>query len=169
MKRAILLGTLLVAGCASAPKSTMETMEKVGIRVAGEPIPECQSGHDSALANGILTIRPGDIICVSLETDGASVSPAVVVASANPKDTLVVKFWQEPGTSNMFLSVHNPLSSFLQYRAEILRPGSLQYEYTSSCPVLAHLMGLENWPFPIAELGLSNFKLLPDSKAIECK
>ena len=166
MKRVILLVAFLLAGCASVPKSTMET---VGIRVAGEPVPECQSGHDNALSNGALTIRPGDIICVSLKTNGASVTPAQVVASADPKDTLVVKFWQEPGTSNMFLSVHNPLGSFLQYRAEMLRPGSLQYEYTSSCPILARLLGIENWPFPIAALSLSDFKVLPDSKTIQCK
>jgi hypothetical protein len=166
MKRVIVLVAFLFAGCASAPKSTMET---VGIRVAGELAPKCQSGHDNALSNGVLTIRPGDIICVSLKADGASVTPVQVVASANPKDTLVVKFWQEPGTTDMFLSVHNPLGSFLQYHAEILRPGSLQYEYTSSCPVLAGLLGIENWPYSIAVLNLSDFKLLPDSKTVQCK
>jgi hypothetical protein len=166
MKRVILLVAFSFAGCASASKSTMET---VGLRVASEPVPECQSGHDNALSNGVLTVRPGDIICVSLETNGASVSPSQLVASANPKDTLVVKFWQEPGTTNMFLSVHNPLGGFLHYRAELLRPSSLQYEYTSSCPVFAHLLGIESWPFPIAALSLSDFKVLADSKTVQCK
>lgn len=89
MRLVIFLVAFLFAGCALAPKSTMETVD---IRVAGEPAPKCQSGHDNALSNGVLTIRPGDTICVSLKANGASVTPVQVVTSANPKDTLVVKF-----------------------------------------------------------------------------
>jgi hypothetical protein len=166
MKRVILLGALLVAGCASAPKSTMDS---VGLRVVAEPVPACQSGHDDALSNGMITIRPGETICVVLEVKGTSVSATRVVTSANPQNTLVVKFWQEPGTNDMFLSVHNPLNSYLRYQAEMLRSGSLQYAYTSSCPVLSRRLGIENWPFQIAVLNLSNFKVLPDSNTMECK
>lgn len=165
MRRVILSGALLVAGCASAPPSTME---RVGIRVTSEPVPVCQSGHDNALANDVLTIRPGETLCVSLQVDGAAVTALRVVASANTKDTLVVRFWQEPGTSDMFLSVHNPLGRFFKYRAALLRPGSLQYEYTSSCPVLARRLGIEHWPFPIAQLSLSDFTLLPNSNTMHC-
>jgi len=165
MRRVLILGLLVLGGCASAPKSTME---KVGVRVAAEPAPACQSGHDSAISNGVITIRPGETICVTLEANGTSVAPTRVVPSTTPQDTLVVKFWQEPGTNEMFLSVHNPLGNFLKYQAQILRPDSLQYEYTSSCPVMPRLLGIENWPFPIAVLSLSNFKLLPDPKTAEC-
>jgi hypothetical protein len=165
MRLVILLGVLLVVGSAAA----QSTMDKVGLRVAAEPKPACQSGHDNALSNGVITIRPGETICVALQANGMSVVPARVVASATSQDTMVVKFWQEPGTNKMFLSVHNPLHGFLRYRAEMVRPGSLQYQYTSTCPVLSDRLGIENWPFPITALNLSNFETLPDSKTMECK
>jgi len=165
MRLVILLGALLVVGRASA----QSTMDKVGLRTVAEPQPACQSGHDNALSNGVITIRPGETICVELQENGVSVIPKRVVASATSQDTLVVKFWQETGTNNMFLSVRNPLHRFLRYRAEMARPGSLQYQYTSSCPVLSGRISIENWPFPITALNLSNFETLPDSKSIECK
>lgn len=162
----MLLALLLIGGCASTPKSHFE---QIGARVVGEPTPTCEAGHESALSNGSVTIRPGETICIALELRGDAVIPSRVVSTANPENTLVLRFWQEPGKDEMVLTLHNPLHTFLRYQAVMLRPGSSRVEYTSSCPVLSRRIGMEYWPHKISELTLSNFEQLPDSKTIECR
>jgi hypothetical protein len=100
---------------------------------------------------------------------GDSVVPVAVVSTANPTNTLVVRLWQESGTNEMFLTLHNPLNTFLAYQANLLRPGTSQRQYTSSCPVLSHRLGIEQWPYQVSEITLSNFTSLPESNDMVCK
>ena len=90
MRSAFFLIAILLSGCASAPKSTME---QVGLRVAAQPAPSCESDHEGALAGGALTILPGETICVTLQVQGDSVVPVAVVSTADPANTLVVRLW----------------------------------------------------------------------------
>jgi hypothetical protein len=166
MRSAAVLSLTLLTGCASAPPSTLEG---IGLRVAGEAPPSCESGHESALSDGSVTIRPGQTICLTVQVQGSSVVPIAVVPTADSDNTLILKFWQEPGTGDAVLTVHNSLATFLSYKAHMLRPNSSQSEYTSSCPVLSKRFGLEHWPHPIAELTLSSFESLPESETITCQ
>jgi len=145
------------------------SMERVGKRLLGDPAPACQAGYEGSLAGGAVTILPGQTLCLKLELRGESVLPVSVVSVANPEDTLILKFWQEPGTDEMFLSLHNPLSTFLRYQAYMLRPGQQEREYTSSCPVLSKRIGVEQWPHLVSEITLSGFTSLPESKALSCQ
>jgi len=165
MRLLAILSLSLLTGCASAPA----TFEQIGLREAGEAPPTCERGHESSLTGASVTIRPGETICLTIKTKDKSVVPTAVVATANPENTLILKFWQEPGTTNMVLTVHNPLGTFFRYRAHMLRPGSANYEYTSSCPVLSKRLGIEHWPHAISELRLSDFASLPESETMTCQ
>ena len=166
MKSAILVVAALLGGCASAPKSEME---RVALKVVADPKPTCEPAHEGALAGGALTILPGETICVSLKVQGDSVVPDAVVSSISPESTLVVRLWQEPGSGATFLTLHNPLATYLGYQAHLLRPGASQREYTTSCPVLSRRVGIEQWPYQVREITLSNFASLPVSNAMVCK
>jgi hypothetical protein len=166
MRLSALSVAILISGCASAPSSTME---KAGLRVVGEPAPACEPGHQGALTGGALTIVPGQTICLTLQLRGDSVVPVSVVSTVDPQNTLVVRLWQESGTNETFLTLHNPLNKFLSYQASLLRPGTFQRQYTSSCPVLSRRLGVEQWPYPVNEITLSDFAALPDSDKMVCK
>jgi hypothetical protein len=165
MKFIAFLSLAFLTGCASAPA----TFEQIGVREAGKAPPTCERGHESSLSGGTVTIRPGETICLTIQAQGDLVVPTAIVDTANPADTLILKFWQEPGTTDMVLTVHNPLPTFFQYKAYMLRPGTAGYEYTSSCPVLSKRLGIEHWPHTISALRLSDFASLPDSDSMTCQ
>ncbi|RYG98764.1 MAG: hypothetical protein EON58_06165 [Alphaproteobacteria bacterium] len=145
------------------------SMEQVGLRLAKEPVPECQIGKEGSLAGGAVTILPGDTICLKTQIKGDSVVPVAVTSTADPEDTLIVSLWQEPGTDDMYLTLRNPLGSFLKYKAYMLRPNEQQREYTSSCLVLSRRLGIEQWPHLVSEITLSDFKAVPESKSVTCE
>jgi len=159
-----LLLAALLAGTAGAP-----SVEQVFKKIATDPVPSCEAGHAEALTSGILTIKPDQIICTSVESRGDSIVPVAVVSAYKPETTLVIKFWREPNSGDMYLVVFNPLGGFLQYQAAMRLPGSLLPQHTSTCPVLSHRRGIERWPQPVEELVLSNFKLLPESESVSCQ
>ena len=171
MKHLLLIGAaVFLASCKSpAPALTQSSLERVGLRTAAEPVPECESGHDAALSDGVLTFRPGETICVRLEVREDTVVPAEVVSTSSAESTLVVKAWIEPGSTETFLSLHNPLASYLRYQAHLVRAGSEQSEYTSSCPVLSGRLAVEQWPYAIRTFILSDFRLIPESDEMECR
>ena len=62
MKAATLLAGAVLANDTRDPQSNME---RVGAELVRGPIPPCQPGHEAALANGVVTIRRGETICLS--------------------------------------------------------------------------------------------------------
>jgi len=165
MTHALLLAALLV-GTASEPQSAPE---EVFSKVATDPIPACGPGRTDALANGALTIMPGQTVCISVQARGDSVVPVAVVSAYTPDTTLVIRFWQEPEAGDTYLAVYNPLDGLLQYQAAMRLPDSLLPKHTSTCPVLSRRRGIERWPHPVATLVLSDFKLLADSASMTCQ
>jgi hypothetical protein len=162
------LSLLVVTACAVAQEPQQSSIEKLAVELAVEPPPGCTAGHEKAVSSGAVTIHPGETICVVLKVRGQSVI-ATGATSTNSDKTLVLRFWQDPGTKAMVLTVHNPLGEYLRYKAHMLLPGVGRHEYTSSCPVLSNRLAIEHWPHPISELVLSNFELLPDSATITCE
>ncbi|MBB6185386.1 hypothetical protein [Oleiagrimonas soli] len=166
MKYLIVCMALLAAGCAAAPKPTME---QVGLRTVASPTPSCQAGHENALADGALIIEPGQTLCVDLHVDGTRVEPVRIVTTADPKRTLIIRFWNEPGTDDMYLTLHNPLPSTLRYHATMRRSGSYVYEATSVCDILSKRLAIEHWPYPIAALHLSGFSTTGSEDRVQCR
>jgi hypothetical protein len=158
---------LLLSIC--TPVMAQETLfERVALRTAGETIPLCQPNLGGNLENGEITIHSGETVCVRLVAQGAGVTPTSVVSKKEP-DVLVLRMWQEPGSSDTFLSIHNPLQRFLSYKAFLQRPETDSWEYTSSCPVLSHRSGIEHWPYSLSSLKLTAFSPLPESDQITCE
>jgi hypothetical protein len=156
---------MLVGGCATSMPAEMKA---ISLKAASEPMPACESGHDDALVGGVLSIRPGQVICVELGNEGAAVVPVKIVSTRDPKNTLVLSFRQHEDSNNWVLSLYNPLSQFLQYKVQMHRPGQSGFEETSNCPVLSHRLGIEFWPHPIDELRLQDFSAIPESTTMEC-
>ena len=165
MKSVVLVAALLVTGNVLAEEGTVE---KAATKAVEDGPPACEAGHDDALKDGVVTIHPGETICVDLELRGKKVVPVAVVSVASPGKTLILKVWHEPGKPDTLLSVHNPFDAFLRYEAHMLVRGQAEAEYTSSCPVLSKRLGLEHWPYEIKELTLSGFKVLPETGDMVC-
>ncbi len=157
---------IILTGCASSPPSTVE---RVALETVKDPIPECVPGHEGALSNGIVTVRPGETVCIRLEVAGSSVTPAEVVSTNVEGSTLVLRAWSEPGSNFTFLSIHNPLDALLRYEAYLISGRKDSPEYTSSCPVLSHRLGIEHWPYAVTEFTLAGFRTIPETEGIECK
>ncbi len=135
--------------------------------------PACQVDRPEALAGGRVNIRPGETLCLRLR-DGRP-EPVALAEAKDAAETLVVSAWQQGGFT--ILTVKNPLSHWMRYRAWIQRHGRDATEYTSTCPVMdRHRVGIEYWNYAIDEVVLSGFELEPDpdpaSKAaprMECR
>lgn len=168
MRSAILVLLAFISGCVSAP-TPKSNLEQIALDTANDPRPSCEPGHEGALANRAITIRPGEVICFNVRSEGNTLIPTEIVSTDAPERAVVLKLWLDPTTGDAVLTVHNPLSAFLRYQAYMFRPGATQREYTSSCPVLSKRMSLEHWPYPIAALTLSHFTTEPESKSITCK
>jgi hypothetical protein len=166
MKLAVLIAALLSSANVSAAESPAA---EAALKTAEDGPPACESGHDDALRDGVVTTRPGETICVELQVHGNKVSPVAAVSVANSDSTLVLRAWNEPGKPDTFLSVHNPLNVFLRYEARMLVPGETQVEYTSSCPVMSRRFGIERWPYAINAITLAEFKAIPESNTMECR
>ena len=166
MKLLALTAMLLLSPCALAQPLSME---EVALKLASEPLPKCSEVSDRALSAGAITLLPGDTICVSLDLRGDKAIPVAIVDHADPRQVLILRLWQQPGSEDSYLFIRNPLGSYLRYKAYLLRPDSTQREYTSSCPVLSQRFGLEHWPYPISELTLAEFTTEPETDRVACK
>ncbi len=114
-------------------------------------------------------IHPGETLCATLEVDGERVDPLTVTSSDDPENTLIVRSWNERGTEDTYLSLHNPLDVFLRYEATVFEPGTSEGQYSSSCPVLSRRLGIEHWPYLVREFQLGRFAAEPESEEIVCR
>jgi hypothetical protein len=168
----IALLSFTLFGAATSDSEALAT--QVFSRVAKEPVPACENSRSDAFSNGTVYLRPGDTICLSLESHGKSITSKVASESTHRENALVIKFWQEPDTGNMFLALYNPLGMDLRYQASMLPLDSLlqgtsEYQHTSVCPVPSRRRSVEHWNIPIAQVKLSDFSLLPESKTSTCQ
>ena len=90
-----------------------------------------------------------------------------VTTAVRTADTLVIRPWLENGSAT-FLTLHNPLKTYLRYAAYMNVAGRPR-EYTSSCPVLSERLAIEHWPYAIEALELRNFTAEKDTGEIECR
>ena len=165
---------LIVAGCASAPPSPPS--KPVPPPAAARPADasnssrgrfDCRTDRASALVDGVVRIRPGETLCLQLQSQDDSVTPIAMVASAG-RGILVFTLLEEGGRTNLYVT--NPLDVRLCYSAAMRLPGRSDTLPTSIWSVLSHRFGVEGWPQPIDELTLSNFKGVGKAEAgLVCK
>ena len=150
------------------PSDPEQTANEIILRESSKSVPVCESGHAQALSNGVLTIKPGETICVLLHVQGKSVVAKTVVESSSRESTLVVKFWREPAAGEWFLELYNPLGGYLRYQAAMVSPDASKNGHTSTCPVLSRRRGFEYWNYPITQLALSDFEQVSETNSMTC-
>jgi hypothetical protein len=111
---------------------------------------------------GVKVAPPGSIF----EGEGAPSPPKPA------PDRLRITMRLVPGLSpgspeQTALFIENGYASALRYRA--LMVGHGQSAPTDVCDVAPHLLGLENWPYALDELDLSDLALEQWSGAIQCQ
>ena len=160
---------LLAYGCASAPAPEIQRPAP-DVRTTGTPnaATSCNVGRPAALTNGAITIRPGETLCVELQSRGDSVVPVELLESASP-DALVLTLKQDQASQGATLTLQNPFPVLLSYQAAIRIPSRSDTHHTSTCPVLSHRLGIEMWPQQIEEVTLSGFKRVPEGATLVCK
>ncbi|MGE0520803.1 MAG: hypothetical protein AB7P78_17595 [Candidatus Binatia bacterium] len=167
-KSYVLVLIALALGCSSYEPQPVES--NAVFRAAASGVPSCMPGHEAALAHGTVTIRPGETLCVTVRSEGLALAPVAVVGDADPGEKIVLRSWQEPGSDDVFLTVHNPFPQHLKYGIAILRPGERRFQRTGSCPALSNRFALEQWPYPVAAIALAEFRLLSGTgDAISCE
>lgn len=171
MLAALLAAALLAGGaigCATAKKK--RNPQEVANAAIKAGIPSCRPGRADSLAGGLVTVRPGETLCLSVAAEDGVVTPLAVLASASEgQPAIIVRVWQEPGGEDVFMSIHNLLGENLKYRAGMLLPGESHHVSTSTCAVIAQGIGIESWPHPVSELVLADFRLIDNSPELMCE
>ncbi|MEE8294617.1 MAG: hypothetical protein V3R64_02795 [Sphingomonadales bacterium] len=122
-----------------------------------------------AVNDGFLIIYPGEELFIEAEkSETGPINLKLVKENTNPERTFIFKFFQSEGT-DMMLSVTNPFDKMLKYQALMVLPEDGNLYETSSCAVMAGLMGFEMWPQPIFQLIIADMKFVEPTDSIVCK
>jgi hypothetical protein len=114
-------------------------------------------------------VAPGTVMAPEAVTE-ADLKPSDLPLTAPlEKDTIRLTFKQVPGTTWMILFVENGYDKKLQYKARMLKMGDT-IEPTDVCEVMSGKPSFENWPYPFAEIMISDLRLVdgdPDNVACQ--
>jgi len=116
------------------------------------------------IKDGTISIFAGETLYIETDHDDAGPkNPRVVFDVVHPESTFILHFAQLPTEESkvgMVLAVANPYDRPVLYNALIVRPKSPDFEPTSIIPVRPHLLGIESWPYPIAEVLIGQMKFV---------
>lgn len=122
------------------------------------------------MPNGWMTVYPGETVYVEVEQQGDALKLLRAVPKLEkPATTLVLKFEQLAGKTDMMLTVTNPLSIVVRFDMGFMAMDSSRIRATSSCPVQAGLSLFEHWPHPIFQLVLAKPRVLAAGDDHSCK
>jgi len=160
------LALLVAAGCVSAVAHQLSRQFQVTPATLYTATSACQVQRADALINGRLSIRPGETLCVQVQTQGDSIIPIALISDATA-GTLVLTLRRDGGNSTT-LTVQNSLPLILRYQASIRIAGKTDREPTNTCPVLSQRFAVESWPYPVQEVILTDFKVAAQAEAATC-
>jgi hypothetical protein len=89
-----------------------------------------------------------------------------------PPGTLVLSYGQFTGNGTMTLTLQHNLPATLKLKAFMSVPGpdGFKLVYTSTCPVLPKVIGMENWQQPLGLIILEDFKFQnPAATTMSCE
>ena len=114
-----------------------------------------------------VTIFPGESLRLEATLEGDRIT-ALKTASptADPARTIGIELKQTDGKADMTLIVTNPFPHVLKYRAGIQVRADDDLRKTSSCGVMAGISGIESWRYPVYEVAMTDFRLLPDDNLV---
>lgn len=130
-------------------------------------VPDCaQTAPAAVAANGVVSILPGQTVCLSFELDGGYFVPQV--ARALEAGVVVLRLSSSEAKNDARLEVFNPFKGLLRYRVGMRVPGDENYYATSSCSVVGGGFGSELWWHPVDEILVAQFHVLPEGGELVC-
>ncbi len=121
-----------------------------------------------SLQQGMIAIYPGQTLHVEAAiVDGRLQWTRVVDTVEHPQRTLTVHFWQSPA-NGMMLKVDNPFGQALKFHMGIMPLAHPVPMRTTSCPIIAHGMGIENWPDTLFQVFLADGRAVDNDKLPAC-
>ena len=109
------------------------------------------------VAEGFINVLLGEEILVEFDEAGGALSnPHYVKTAAKPERT--ISFRLEQTDEGTVLRVKNPFTKSIIYDCLTQHYSEQRLRKTSILPVPAGLMGFEMWPYPIAQVVVSNVR-----------
>lgn len=104
------------------------------------------------------------------DPDKEVVSAVTKKPATPPLEEGVIRFslQQSSTTGHMVLLVEDTTGNTLDYKATMIRSGQEEPESTTVCDVPGHRLGLEDWPYPIALMQLSQLRYLDPAPPMKC-
>jgi len=112
------------------------------------------------VAEGFINVLAGEEMLVEFDdTDGTLSNPRYVKTGAKPERT--ISFRLEQTDEGTVLSVKNPFTKSIIYDCAIQHYSEQRFRKTSIIPVRAGLVSFEMWPYPVAQVVVSNVRYAP--------
>ena len=110
------------------------------------------------VADGFINVLAGEEILVQFDddADGMLSNPRYVKIAAKPERT--ISFRLEQTGEGTILRVKNPFIKNIMYDCLIQHYSEQRLRKTSIIPVKAGLMTFEMWPYPVAQVVISNVR-----------
>jgi hypothetical protein len=109
------------------------------------------------VADGFVNVLVGEELFVEFDdAEGPPSNPHYVKDSTKPERT--ISFRLEQMDDGTVLRVKNPFTKTVLYDCFIQHYSQQQLRKTSILPVPAGLMGFEMWPYPVAQVVISNVR-----------
>jgi hypothetical protein len=164
----ILLSTCLVA-LGQQQQTPDQAREAVCQRVTCRPVTtvrlklnkkeyfEMEFPRGPFVADGFINVLAGEEVLVEFDdADGTLSNPHYVKTTAKPERT--ISFQLEQSDEGTVLRVKNPFTKSIIYDCLIQHYSEQRLRKTSILPVQAGLMSFEMWPYPVAQVVVSNVR-----------
>lgn len=127
----------------------------VRLRLNNKEYFEMEFPRGPYVADGFINVLAGEEFNVEFdESEGRLANPHYVKTSTKPERTLSLKLEQtDEGT---VLSVKNPFAREIMYDCLIQHYKEQRLRKTSVVPVGSRLVSFELWPYPVAQVVISN-------------
>src|SRR6185503_12886873 len=176
MKKNIRVFLILLPTCLDAVGQQQQTAEQareaVCQRVTCRPVTtvrlklnskeyfEMEFPRGPYVADGFINVLAGEEILVEFDdTDGTLSNPRYVKTVAKAERT--VSFRLEQTDEGTILSVKNPFTKPILYDCLLQHYSEQRLRKTSIVPVQAGLVSFEMWPYPVAQVVVSNVRYAP--------
>lgn len=139
----------------------------VEVQVGGDQtVSETIPSPEPFILNDTISIRPGELLVVEARIMGSQLRELLVQKGA-PTAAPILIFEFEQGAADRVLTIKNSFDHAIKFHIDMRFVGSDEWYQTTSCPLGPSPGGgtpfwtnVEHWQDPIAELKLSDFRLV---------
>ena len=136
---------------------TCRSVTTVRLKLNNKEYFEMEFPKGPYVADGFINVLAGEEVLVEFdESEGTLSNPHYVKTAAKPERTISFRLEQtEEGT---MLRVKNPFTKSITYDCLIQHYSEQRLRRTSILPVQAGLASFEMWPYPVAQVVVSNVR-----------